>query len=73
MKLFNAGKSAISPFLQGIARNFDFAGSISNFPGRPLGDSDALTNDWKMVGSDYFNSIRIINEELNETKNKTKK
>ena len=32
MKVIKAAKSVISPFLEGIARNFDFAGSIVDFP-----------------------------------------
>jgi hypothetical protein len=67
MKIFRAAKSIISPFLEGIARNFDFAGSIANFPAPSPSDNDAIINDWRMVGSDYNNSLKIINEELNGT------
>jgi hypothetical protein len=73
MKIFRAAKSVISPFLEGIARNFDFAGSIADFPAPSLKDNDALISDWRMVGSDYNNSIKIINEELNGTKKKSEK
>jgi hypothetical protein len=73
MKVFSAAKSVISPFLEGIARNFDFAGSIVDFPGPPIKDNDALIGDWQKVGSDYNNSIKIINEELYGTEKKPKK
>jgi hypothetical protein len=73
MKFFNAAKSIISPFMDGIARNFDFAGSIVDFPAPSLKDNDALISDWRMVGSDYNNSLKIINEELNGTNKKTEK
>jgi hypothetical protein len=73
MKFFNAAKSIISPFMEGIARNFDFAGSIGNFPRPNLKDADALISDWRMVGSDYNNSLKIINEELNGSKKKSGK
>ena len=67
MKFFRSAKSVISPFMEGIARNLDFAGSIVDFPSPPLKDSDALSGDWQKVGSDYNNSLKIINEELNGT------
>ena len=73
MKIFKAAKSVISPFLEGIARNLDFAGSIGNSPGPPVKDNDALISDWRMVGSDYNNSLKIINEELNGTPKKAEK
>jgi hypothetical protein len=73
MKVFRAAKLVISPFLEGIARNFDFAGSIVDFPAPSLKDNDALIRDWRMVGSDYNNSLKIINEELNGTNKKTEK
>lgn len=73
MKVFRAAKSIISPFLEGIARNFDFAGSIVDFPGPPSKDNDALIGDWQLVGSDYNNSIKIINEELNGGKKNQEK
>ena len=73
MNVFRTAKSVISPFLEGIARNFDFAGSIGNFPYPRLKDADALISDWQMVGSDYNNSIKIINEELNGTEKKSEK
>jgi hypothetical protein len=59
--------------LEGIARNFDFAGSIVDFPAPSLKDNDALISDWRMVGSDYNNSLKIINEELNGTTKKAEK
>ena len=71
MKIFKAAKSILSPFLEGIARNLDFAGSIRNSPGHPANDSDALTGDWQMVGSDYNISLKIINEELHVTQKKS--
>ena len=40
MKVFKAAKSVISPFLEGIARNFDFAGSIVDFPAPSLKDNE---------------------------------
>lgn len=64
MMFFNSAKLFISPFLEGIARNFDFAGSIRNFPRPRLKDADALISDWQMVGSDYNFSLKMINEEL---------
>jgi hypothetical protein len=67
MKLFRSAKSAISPFMEGIARNFDFAASIVDFPSPSPKDAEALTGDWQKVCSDYNNSIKIINEELNGT------
>ena len=73
MKFFNAAKSIIFPFMEGIARNFDFAGSIVDFPGPPIKDNDALIGDWQKVGSDYNNSIKIINEELNGGKKNQEK
>ena len=73
MKFFNAAKSIISPFMEGIARNFDFAGSIGNFPRPPVKDVDALISDWQMVGSDYNFSLKMINEELNGIKKKSGK
>jgi hypothetical protein len=73
MKFFNAAKSIISPFMEGIARNFDFAGSIGNFPRPHLKDADALISDWQMVGSDYNFSLKMINEELNASKKKSEK
>ena len=73
MKFFNAAKSIISPFMEGIARNFDFAGSIGNFPHPRLKDADALISDWQMVGSDYNISLKMINEELNGTQKKSEK
>ena len=46
MKFFNAAKSVISPFWEGIARNFNFAGSIGNFPPPNLKDAKKfLTED----------------------------
>jgi uncharacterized membrane protein len=33
MKVFRVAQSVIPPFFEGIARNFDFAGSIVDFPG----------------------------------------
>ena len=47
MKIFKAAKSIISPFLEGIASNLDFAGSIGNSPGPPVKDNDALIGDWQ--------------------------
>ena len=73
MKVFKAAKSVISPFLEGIAKNFDFAGSIVDFPAHSLKDNDALIGDWQKVRSDYNNSIKIINEELNGTEKKSEK
>jgi hypothetical protein len=73
MKAFSAIKSAVSPFWEGIARNFDFAGSIVNFPPPSLKDNDALISDWQKVGSDYNNSLKIINEELHVTHKKSEK
>jgi hypothetical protein len=73
MKVLAFLKSAVSPFLEGIARNFDFAGCMHDFPGSPSKDHVALLNDWKMVGADYKNSLKIINEELHGTKTKSKK
>ena len=73
MKVIKAAKSVISPFLEGIARNFDFAGSIVDFPPPSLKDNEALISDWRMVGSDYNNSLKIINEELNGTEKKSEK
>jgi hypothetical protein len=73
MNLLKSVKSVISPFLEGIARNLDFAGSIDDSPGPPLKDNDAIISDWQMVGSDYNNSLIIINEELHGTKEKSEK
>ena len=73
MNVFRTAKSVISPFLEGIARNFDFAGSIVDFPGPPIKDNDALISDWQMVGSDYNISLKMINEELNGSKKKSEK
>lgn len=73
MNLLKSAKSVISPFLEGIARNLDFAGSINDSPGPPIKDNDAIISDWHMVGSDYNNSLIIINEELHGTQKKTKK
>jgi hypothetical protein len=73
MSILSSIKSVVSPFLEGIARNLDFAGCIDDFPGSPPKDHVALLNDWKMVGADYKNSMKIINEELNGTKAESKK
>jgi hypothetical protein len=68
MKAANFIKSAVSPFLEGIARNFDFACSMDVFPLPPPQDNDPNLYDWQMVSSDYDQSIKIIDEELNDIK-----
>ena len=53
-----------SPFLEGIAKCFDFAGFFADISFPALWNSNPLNNDWQAVGLDYNNSIKIINEEL---------
>jgi hypothetical protein len=53
-----------SPFLQGVAKCFDIAGFLDDFTLPALQDGNPILNDWQAVGSDYNNSIKIINEEL---------
>jgi len=57
-----------SPFLEGIARCFDFAGLFNDFTLPPNQAADPIAQDWQAVCSDYDNSIKIINEELNADK-----
>ena len=63
----------ISPFLEGIARNFDFAGSLDNPISLYEGSEDPIDKDWRAVGSDYQNSIAIMENELNGNKKSNKK
>jgi hypothetical protein len=60
-----------SPFLSGIARCFDIAGLFSDITIPDSNESNQILNDWQAVGLDYHNSIKIVNEELNEAE-KTK-
>jgi len=57
-----------SPFLEGIAGCFDFAGFLADISFPALRNNNPLNNDWQAVCSDYNNSIKIINEELNAEK-----
>jgi hypothetical protein len=58
----------LSPFLEGIARNFDFAGSIDHLSPPLENDKDPILNDWQAVASDYQDSLKIMNEVLNGNK-----
>jgi hypothetical protein len=53
-----------SPFLEGIAKCFDFIGFFDDISLPALQESNPILNDWQAVGLDYNNSIKIINEEL---------
>jgi len=57
-----------SPFLEGIARCFDFAGLFNDCSLSPAQNIDPIAQDWQIVCSDYDNSIKIINEELHGDK-----
>jgi hypothetical protein len=63
----------ISPFLEGVARNFDFANTIDDSIPVSAGGEDPIVNDWRAIGSDYQNSVKIISEELNGSKKNHKK
>jgi len=62
-----------SPFLNGIAACFDFAGFLDDITFPALQYHNPILNDWQAVGLDYNSSIRIINEELNAEKKTTGK
>jgi hypothetical protein len=63
----------IPPFLEGVARNFDFACSINDPLPLSEGGEDPIVNDWKAVGSDYQDSMAIMQKELNGSKRNNKK
>jgi hypothetical protein len=47
-------------FLSGIAKLFDFAGSLKEYntsPSPQIADSLAFLSDWKALGSDFFDVI----------------
>jgi hypothetical protein len=68
MTSINSNIKIRSPFLEGIAGCFDFAGFFIDSPlPMPL-DNDPIAQDWQAVCSDYDNSFKIINEELNADK-----
>ena len=46
-----------SPFLEGIAKCFDFVGFFADISFPALWNSNPLNNDWQAVCSDYNNSI----------------
>ena len=73
MNRINTKKNFISPFLEGVARTFDFAGIIDDLSPLPDVQKDPIRNDWKAVASDYQCSVRIINEECNGNKKINKK
>lgn len=58
----------IPNFLEGLARNLDFAGSIENGVLHERGDAASLRSDWDAVQSDYCESIKQIGEERNGDK-----
>ena len=63
----------LPPFLEGIAKCFDLAGFFDDFILPAPQDGNPVMKDWQAVCSDYNNSIKIINEELNaEKKSKNK-
>ena len=67
----NNGKPhSISPFLEGVARTFDLAGSFDDSPIPALQNPNPVAEDWRIIGNDYFNSIKIIGEEKNGNKKK---
>jgi hypothetical protein len=53
-----------SPFLEGIAKCFDFAGFFNDIKLPVNQKGNPIAQDWQAVCSDYNNSIKIINEEL---------
>jgi len=63
-------KLHFSPFFEGLARTFDFAGSFDEtIP--PLSDlPNPVADDWNVISKDYNNSLTIINGEINEEPNK---
>jgi hypothetical protein len=68
----HSNTNTISPFLEGIARNFDFAGSLDYISPPLKNEENPILNDWMAVGSDYQNSMKIINEEFYGTKRNPK-
>jgi hypothetical protein len=57
-----------SPFLEGIAKCFDFAGFFNDCTLPPAQNTDPIAQDWLVICSDYNNSFKIINEELHGDK-----
>ena len=54
-------------FIEGVARIFDFSGSLNVYNESPSGqeaDRQALENDWRAVGDDLRAAMRIFNKEL---------
>lgn len=59
-------KIKISPFIQGIARLFDFV-QVLDRPGSMTAadvDNEAINNDWEALGKDMWRAIEQIREEL---------
>jgi hypothetical protein len=73
MSLINSIRRSISPFLEGIARNFDFAGAFDEVISSPDIRENQVQNDWKAVASDYQHSVGVIDKELNGKNEKIKK
>jgi hypothetical protein len=53
-----------SPFLEGIAKYFDFASFFDDIALPPLQDGNPILYDWQAIGLDNNNSIKIKTEEL---------
>ena len=69
----NTNTRTISPFLEGVARTFDFTGSFDDPPLSAKPNPNPISEDWKTIGNDYKNSINIIGEDLNGNKCKPKR
>jgi hypothetical protein len=67
----NSKPHTISPFLEGVARTFDLAGYFDDSDAPESHCPNPISEDWKTIGSDYYNSVKIIGEDLNGNKNKT--
>jgi transposase len=63
-------KFPLSPFLEGLARTFDFAGSFDEtIP--PLSDRpNPVADDWNVISKDYNKSLTIIDGEINDEPSK---
>jgi hypothetical protein len=64
-------KPKLSPFLEGVARTFDLAGSFDEITHPIPGSPNPVADDWRAISDDYNKSITIINGKLNEERKKS--
>lgn len=53
-------------FLEGVARIFDFGGTLNGYNDSPTGeeaDAAAIRSDWEAIGQDMHNAIESFEKE----------